>query len=99
MVDLDLNLCKAAYKKTINYYEKYKRQLNVFRDSIADIVSKSDIADDVYDVNANEYPDSGLMVIFDFKDDTMPHSINVYTFFELYENNELTVENIKKYSF
>lgn len=99
MTDLDLSLCKVAYKKTINYYERYKIQLKIFRDSIADIVSKLDIIDDIYDVYVEGYPDSGLMVVFDFKDDTMPHCINVYTFFELYENNELTVENIKKHSF
>ena len=99
MVDLDLSLCKVAYKKTINYYDRYERQLKIFRDSISDMVSKLDIADDVYDVHTDEYPDSGLMVTFDFKDDTMPHCINPYTFFELCEKGELTVENIKKYSF
>ena len=91
--------CKKILKNVYSSHKKYNEQLRILKEHIRNLISQCDITEDVYDISISEFPDSGLMITIDLSDNPMPYSMNIELFIEMCENNELTVENIKKYSF
>lgn len=95
----NMTQCKKILKNVYSYHKKYNEQLRILKDHIRNLISQYDITEDIYDISISDFPDSGLMITIDLSDNPMPYSINIELFIEMCEKNELTIENIKKYSY
>ena len=95
----NMTQCKKILKNVYSYHKKYNEQLRILKEYIRNLISQYDIVEDVYEISISDFPDSGLMITIDLSDNPMPYSMNIELFIEMCEKNELTIENIKKYSY
>lgn len=100
-MDEAIKLCTKEIKKVVEYNQKYNNSINSLNNKIGNLIKKTPIKDDVYTWFCNWMPDSGLMLTMDLNCESIPYTMNIYSFLELCKDDieNITRDKIKEISF